>query len=444
MLPGQEAGKRGQARKAPTLIAGNHRATMFTKAPASWSAPSRLPGPGIIRSGGVQAPVGCWLLEDCIMNPLSEANGAFAIRLLKLLGQEDPARNVFFSPVSISSALGMVLLGAKGSTAAQIAEVLLALNAEDDIHSGFQSLLTQVHRPGALHSLCIANRLFGEESYKFLSSFQESCLKFYQAELEQLSFVKDPKKSRKHINAWVSKKTGGKIEKLLARNSIDKACRLVLINAVYFKGWWEKPFVKSITREMPFKINQKEQRLVQMMFRRDTLPWSRVSEEGVQVLELPYQGQELSMVVVLPDEGVDLSTVEKALTFEKFQTWTSPEHMKRTEVRVSFPRFKLQENYAMDSVLQSLGVLDVFDQDKADLSGMSADSELYLSKFVHKSVVEVSEEGTEAAAAVAGYIVFGSRCRFSVPLFCADHPFLFFIKHSRSSSLMFCGRFSSP
>ncbi|XP_004628455.1 serpin B9-like [Octodon degus] len=375
------------------------------------------------------------------MNTLSEANGAFAICLLKLLGQDDSAHNVFFSPVSISSALGMVLLGAKGSTATQMAQAL-ALDTEEDIHSGFQLLLAQVHRPGALYSLSTANRLFGEESCQFLSPFQQSCLKSYQAELEQLPFAKAPESSRRHINAWVSTKTQDKIKELLAKNATDGVCRLVLTSAVYFKGRWEEQFEKSSTSEIPFKINQKEQRPVQMMFQEATFPWAHVSEEGVQVLELPYQGRELSTVVVLPDEGVDLSTVEKALTFEKFQTWTSPEHMMRIEVQVYFPRFKLQEEYNMVSVLRALGVVDAFVQGKADLSGMSADSDLCLSKFVHKSVVEVNKEGTEAAAASACDVTL--KCSMSGPEFCADRPFLFFIRHNRTSSLLFCGRFSSP
>ncbi|XP_013377280.1 PREDICTED: serpin B9-like isoform X4 [Chinchilla lanigera] len=379
--------------------------------------------------------------KDFIMNTLSEANGAFAIRLLKLLGQEDPARNVFYSPLSVSSALAMLLLGAKGRTAAQIVQAL-AFNTEDDIHRGFQSLLTQVHRPGAPFSLSIANRLFGEESCKILSSFQESCLQFYQAELEQLSFTKDAERSREHINAWVSSKTKGKIEELLAKDSIGEDCRLVLINAVYFKGSWEEPFEEWSTRTVPFKINQKEQRPVQMMFQEATFPLAHVSEVQAQVLELPYKGQELSMVLVLPDEGVDLSTVEKSLTFEKFQSWTRPEHMRRTEVQVCLPRFKLEENYHMESVLCGLGVVDVFYSATVDLSGMLADNNLCVSKFVHKSVVEVNEAGTEAAAASQCELSFD--CARILPAFCADHPFLFFIRHNRTGCLLFCGRFSSP
>ncbi|XP_005398980.1 PREDICTED: serpin B9-like isoform X3 [Chinchilla lanigera] len=377
-----------------------------------------------------------------IMNRLSEANGIFAIRLLKLLGQEDPARNVFYSPLSVSSALAMVLLGAKGSTAAQIVQAL-GLNTEDDIHQGFQSLLTQVHRPGAPFALSIANGLFGEESCQFLSSFEESCLQFYQAELEQLSFTKAPERSRKHINTWVSKKTEGKIQQLLAKDSLEEDCRLVLINAVYFKGRWEEQFREYRTRTMPFKISQKEQKPVQMMFQKATFPLAHVSEVQAQVLELPYVGPELSMVLVLPDEGVDLSSVGKTLTFGKFQSWTRPEHMKKTKVEVFLPRFKLQEDYDMGSVLQGLGVVDAFHPGKADLSGMLADSNLCVSKFVHKSVVEVNEEGTEAAA-VAGMIVVPGCCADSVPRFCADHPFLFFIRHNSTNCLLFCGRFSSP
>ncbi|XP_004847933.1 serpin B9-like [Heterocephalus glaber] len=294
------------------------------------------------------------------MSSLSAANGAFAFRLLKLLCPDDPADNVFFSPVSVSSVMAMVLLGAKGDTGAQIAQVL-ALNPKGDIHGGFQSLLTQVNRPGAPFSLSIANRLFADKNWKFLPSCTESCLKFYRAEVDQLPIAEDPEKSRKHINTWASKRTEGKIQELLAEGSLGKGIRLILVNAVYFKGRWDQQFEESSTRTMPFKINQKEQRPVQMMYQEARLPLAYVRELGTQVLELPYTGRELSMVIVLPVEGVDLSTVEKSLTFEKFQSWTSAEQMKSTEVEVFLPRFKLQEDYDMGSVLQRLGMVHAFD-----------------------------------------------------------------------------------
>uniref|UniRef100_A0A8C8XZ62 Serpin B8 n=1 Tax=Panthera leo TaxID=9689 RepID=A0A8C8XZ62_PANLE len=375
-----------------------------------------------------------------IMDTLSEANGTFALSLLKKLG-EDNSKNVFFSPMSISSALSMVFMGAKGNTAAQMAQVL-SLNTEKDIHQSFQLLLTEVNKPGTQYLLRTANRLFGEKTCEFLSTFKESCLQFYLAELEQLSFAKAAEQSRKHINTWVSKKTEGKIQDLLPDSSIDAQTRLVLVNAIYFKGRWNEQFNKMYTSEMPFKINQKEQRPVQMMFQEATFKLAYIEEVQAQVLEVPYVGEELSMLILLPDDNVDLSSVEKHLTYEKFRAWTKPDCMKSTEVEVFLPRFKLEEDYDMESVLQRLGMVDAFQGDKADFSAMSAERDLCLSKFVHKSVVEVNEEGTEAAAASAVVVV--ECCMVSGPRFCADHPFLFFIRHNAANSILFCGRFSAP
>uniref|UniRef100_A0A673SX17 Serpin family B member 6 n=1 Tax=Suricata suricatta TaxID=37032 RepID=A0A673SX17_SURSU len=321
------------------------------------------------------------------MDALSEANGTFAFHLLKMLCQDSPSRNVFVSPVSVSSALAMVFLGAKGNTAAQMAQVL-SLNTEKDIHQSFQSLLTEVNKPGTQYLLRTANRLFGEETCEFLSTFKESCLQFYHAELEQLSFAKAAEQSRKHINTWVSKKTEGKIRDLLPDSSIDAQTRLVLVNAIYFKGRWNEQFKKTYTREMPFRINQKEQRPVQMMFQEATFKLAHIEEVKAQVLEVPYVGEELSMVIVLPDDNVDLSSVEKHLTYEKFRAWTKPDCMKSTEVEVFLPRFKLEEEYDMESVLRRLGIVDAFQEDKADFSAMSAERNLCVSKFVHKSFVE--------------------------------------------------------
>ncbi|XP_070371814.1 serpin B9 isoform X2 [Equus asinus] len=261
------------------------------------------------------------------MDVLSEANGSFAFRLLKILGQDNPSHNVFYSPVSISSALAMVFLGAKGNTAAQMAQVL-SLNTEKDIHQGFQSLLTEVNKPGTQYLLRTANRLFGEKSCEFFPTFKESCVRFYHAELEQLSFAKAAEQSRKHINTWVSKKTEGKIQELLPGNSIDAQTRLVLVNAIYFKGKWKEQFDKANTSEMPFKINQKEQKPVQMMFQEATFKLAYIKEVQAQVLELPYVGEELSMIILLPDEDVGLdshchvfesSTVTWALTIVRIK-----------------------------------------------------------------------------------------------------------------------------
>ncbi|XP_031207841.1 serpin B9-like [Mastomys coucha] len=376
------------------------------------------------------------------MNTLSEANGTFAIQLLKMLCQDNPSENVCYSPVSISSALAMVLLGAKGNTAVQICQAL-KLNTDENIHRGFQLLLHNLNKKNKKYCLTMANRLFAENACELIPTFKESCRKFYHSEMEQLSFAEAAEESRKHINTWVSNQTKGKIPDLLSKNSVDSQTRLILINALYFQGTWHKFFDKDYTKEMPFKINKTETKPVQMMWQENTFCHAYVNEIQAQVLMMPYMGKELSFVVLLPDEGVDISKVENNLTFEKLIAWTKPDFMNHTEVYVYLPKFQLEKECDMKTLFQNLGMLDLFHESKADLSGMSTEEDLCLSKFVHKCVVEVNEEGTEAAAGSAADIV--PLCSDSyTPTFCADHPFLFFIMHDKTNSILFCGRFSSP
>lgn len=374
------------------------------------------------------------------MDDLGEANGTFAITLLKMLGEEDHSQNVFFSPLSISSTLAMLFMGAKGDTAAQMSQVL-CLNKVEDVHQGFQSLLTEVNRSDTQYLLRTANRLFGEKTCEFLPAFKESCQKFYQAELQELAFAEDTEECRRCINDWVTQKTEGKISEILAIGMVSPLTKLVLVNAIYFKGKWKKQFDRKYTRGMPFKVNQ-EKKTVQMMFRKDDFKLGYVEEVRSQVLELPYVGEELSMVILLPDEDTDLVAVEKALTPEKLTAWIDPKKMTLEKIQVFLPRFKLEQSYDLEPVLRSLGMTDAFEEAKADFSGMSTKKNVPVSKVAHKCFGEVNEEGTEAAAATA--VVRNSRCIRTEPKFCADRPFLFFIRHHKTSSILFCGRFSSP
>nr|AAO15303.1 MSTP057 [Homo sapiens] len=259
--------------------------------------------------------------------------------------------------------------------------------------------------------------------------------------MEELDFISAVEKSRKHINTWVAEKTEGKIAELLSPGSVDPLTRLVLVNAVYFRGNWDEQFDKENTEERLFKVSKNEEKPVQMMFKQSTFKKTYIGEIFTQILVLPYVGKELNMIIMLPDETTDLRTVEKELTYEKFVEWTRLDMMDEEEVEVSLPRFKLEESYDMESVLRNLGMTDAFELGKADFSGMSQ-TDLSLSKVVHKSFVEVNEEGTEAAAATAAIMMM--RCARFVPRFCADHPFLFFIQHSKTNGILFCGRFSSP
>lgn len=379
------------------------------------------------------------------MDPLQEANGTFALNLLRILG-EDSSKNVFYSPFSISSALAMVYIGAKGNTASQMIQALsldkFRGKAEGDVHPGFRSLLTEVNKTGTQYLLRTANRLFGEKTCDFLASFKDSCRKFYEAELEELDFKSDTEQSRQHINTWVAKKTEDKIKELLSAGTVNSDTLLVLVNAIYFKGNWEKQFDKEDTREMPFKVSKNEEKPVQMMFKKSTFKMTYIGEIFTKILMLPYVGNELNMIIMLPDEQVELRTVEKEITYEKFIEWTRLDKMDDEEVEVFLPRFKLEENYDMKDVLCELGMTDAFEDGRADFSGISSKQGVALSKVVHKSFVEVNEEGTEAAAATAAIMML--RCARFVPRFCADHPFLFFIQHAKTNEILFCGRFSSP
>lgn len=379
------------------------------------------------------------------MESLCAANATFSLELLRKLCEKKSGQNVFFSPLSISSALSMVLLGSRGSTEAQITKVL-SLNNAQDAHSGYQSLLSEINDPNTKYILRTANRLYGEKTFQFLPSFIESSEKSYHAGLEQTDFMHAWEDSRKQINGWVEERTEGKIQNLLAEGIVDSLTRLVLVNAIYFKGNWEKQFDKERTTERPFRINKNETRPVQMMFKKDTFNMTYIGDFQTKILELPYVGNELSMIILLPDAIQDGSTglerLERELTYEKLTEWINPEMMDSTEVRVSLPRFKLEESYDLKPLLSSMGMPDAFDLGKADFSGISSGNELVLSEVVHKSFVEVNEEGTEAAAATAAVMMM--RCAMIVPEFTADHPFLFFIRHNKTSSILFCGRFCCP
>ncbi|XP_058686204.1 serpin B6-like [Poecile atricapillus] len=379
------------------------------------------------------------------MEGLCAANTTFAVDLLRMLCEKKSGQNVFFSPFSISSALSMVLLGSKGSTEAQISKVL-SLSSVKDAHNGYQFLLSKINDPNTKYILRTANRLYGEKTLEFLPSFIESSQKSYHAGLEQMDFQHAWEDSRRQINGWVEERTEGKIQNLLAEGILNSLTRLVLVNAIYFKGNWEEQFDKQSTSERPFQINKNETRPVQMMSKEAYFNMTYIGDFQTKILELPYVGNELSMIILLPDSIQDGSTglerLEKELTYEKLMVWISPKMMKSTNVQVSLPRFKLEEDYDLKPILRSMGMLDAFDSGKADFSGISSGDQLVLSEVIHKSFVEVNEEGTEAAAATGLVVV--ACCAMRVPEFTADHPFLFFIRHNKTCSILFCGRFCCP
>ncbi|XP_053198037.1 serpin peptidase inhibitor, clade B (ovalbumin), member 1, like 3 isoform X1 [Scomber japonicus] len=380
------------------------------------------------------------------LTPLSKANTEFSLALLKKLSDNDGKANIFFSPFSISSALAMVLLGARGNTATQMSECLKTKNLQDDVHASFAKVLNELNKPDAPYALSVANRLYGEQSYQFVEDFVAQTRKHYNAELESVDFIASSEAARVNINTWVEKKTQDKIKDLLAAGVVDGLTKLVLVNAIYFKGNWNKRFQESSTCDAKFRLNKNESKPVKMMHQKTKFPLTFIPEANCQILELPYKGKELSMLIFLPmdieDNSTGLEKMEQQLTYENFVEWTRPDMMDEIEVQVGLPRFKMEEKYDMKNVLTSMGMVDAFDMAKSDFSGMSPANDLVLSKVVHKAFVEVNEEGTEAAAATAAIMML--RCAMRPTTFVADHPFLFFIRHNPSMSVLFAGRYCSP
>ncbi|XP_012679175.2 leukocyte elastase inhibitor-like [Clupea harengus] len=381
------------------------------------------------------------------MESLAAANSNFSLELFKKITETNKTGNVFYSPLSISSALAMVCLGAKGNTEVQMHESLNLHKADGDFHVGFNKLFAELNKEGAPYALSLANRLYGEKTYKFVEKFLADTKTHYLAELEAVDFRTNAEAARLNINKWVEEKTQEKIKDLLAEGVVDDETRLVLVNAIYFKGNWEKQFNSARTSEVKFKLNKNESKPVQMMHQKAKFPFTYVPDVDCQILELPYVGKDMSMLVMLPNETEDNATglekLEQMLTYENFLEWTRPDMMDYVEVQVGLPRFKLEETYDLKEILVSMGMVDAFDHQKCDFSGMSPCDELVLSKVVHKSFVEVNEEGTEAAAATAAVMMM--RCAMMPPeRFMADHPFLFFIRHNPTQSILFYGRYSSP
>ncbi|XP_042256119.1 serpin peptidase inhibitor, clade B (ovalbumin), member 1, like 3 isoform X2 [Thunnus maccoyii] len=378
------------------------------------------------------------------ITPLSKANTDFSMALLKKLSEKNNTANIFFSPFSISSALAMVLLGARGNTATQMSECLKTHNIQDDIHASFAKLLSELNKADAPYALSVANRLYGEQSYQFVEEFLTLTRKHYSAELESVDFINKSEPARLNINNWVEKNTQGKIKDLLTQDAVDSMTRLVLVNAIYFKGNWNKQFQESATRDAKFNLNKNQSKPVKMMYQKTKFPLTYIPEANCQILEMPYKGKELSMLIFLPNEMEDSSTglekMEKELTYDNFVEWTRPDMMDEIEVQVGLPRFKMEEKYDMKEVLMSMGMVDAFTM--SDFSGMSPANNLVLSKVIHKAFVEVNEEGTEAAAASGAVMML--RCALRPASFIADHPFLFFIRHNPSMSILFAGRYCSP
>jgi serine protease inhibitor len=368
-----------------------------------------------------------------------DGNTAFALHLYAKL-RTDNKENVFLSPYSISTALAMTYAGAKGKTASEMAEVLHFAGPQDEIAPAFSALTAKLHGDVAKegYELRIANRLWGQNGYKFLPAFLKITRDDFGAELAQLDFAGNAETARRTINKWVEEKTADKIKDLIGPGVLGPSTTLVLTNAIYFKGEWLCKFEVRATHDMPFQITKEQKATVPMMRQTATFGYGEFGD--VQVLEMPYRGRNVSMFVLLPKDVDGLAALEKNLSEKSLKTMTTG--LERQQVEVFLPKFKTTSSFEMSKTLAAMGMPQAFSSG-ADFSGMTGNRELFISAVVHKAFVDVTEEGTEAAAAT-GIVMARSARPQSHPIFRADRPFLFLIRDTRTGSVLFLGRLVNP
>jgi len=375
-------------------------------------------------------------LQRAETSEVVHGNTTFALDLYSRL--KAVPGNVFVSPYSVSTCLTLAYGGARGETAAQMGKVLHL--PEGEPHSAFGELqrqMTEAVKPmGA--QLDMANALWVQQGHSFNSAFIEMAQNQYRANTRQVDFRTQAEVAAGELNKWVSEKTRGKIERVLSQGNLTPLTRLVLVNAIYFKGNWVTRFEKSETQDQYFHLANGSSIMTPLMHHFQEAKY--MAAQTFQAVELPYLGNETSMVILLPRQVNGLSQLEQVLSLQLLTTVFS--RLNRQEIELFLPRFTLDSQFDLKAVLGGLGMPDAFGA-KGDFSGIEAGQPLWISGVFHHAWVEVNEQGTEAAAATA--IPAESSAAHSLrAVFRADRPFLFLIRDLRSGSLLFIGRLSVP
>jgi len=391
--------------------------------------------------------------ENMNKNIIVKGNNKFALEIFAKL--QSTKGNLFFSPYSISTALAMVHAGARNETESQMARVLhfpvsvdqitdstsKSLPDRQQFASSFGNIIKDLNNRSQKggYTLNVANALWGQKDYGFLEKFLELIETSYDGRLNEVDFVRATETARKTINAWVEKKTNDKIKNLISEGVLDSMTRLVLTNAIYFKGNWARQFEENRTKDSPFTLADSQKIDVATMNQKAEFGY--METDTFQALDLPYVDEELSMVILLPNKFDALDEFEKTLTPDNLSLWLAKIH--KREVVVFVPKFKMTSQFSLASVLKSMGMQDAFSSG-ADFSGINGKRDLFISAVIHKAYVEVNEEGTEAAAATGVVMRLTSIGPAPIPVFRADHPFLFLIRDNLSGGILFIGRVANP
>ena len=375
---------------------------------------------------------------------LVDGNSAFAFDLYQAV--RGSAGNIFYSPYSISLALAMAYAGARNETENEMANVLHFGLPQDRLHPALDNLdLTLRSRGKGAHGangegfkLNIANAIWGQKSYEFEQAYLDVLAMNYGAGLRILDFQSAPEPSRLSINNWVSDQTSNKINDLIPKGFVTELTRLVLTNAIYFNAAWASPFDKQQTQDGLFHLLNGSDITVPMMTQTESLKYTEA--DNYQAVEIPYDGNELSMVILLPKAN-QFDSFEASLNNQTVDSIINS--LASEEVALTMPKFQSDSSFSLKSTLSAMGMLQAFQPEVADFSGMTGNQDLFISDVVHKAYVSVNEAGTEAAAATA-VIVGTTAAPIETVRLTIDHPFIFAIRDIATSSILFIGRVENP
>lgn len=380
-------------------------------------------------------------VTNSVPQTLVHGNTAFALDLYQRLKSEDG--NLFFSPHCLSTALAMTYVGARGETERDLAQTLHFSLPQAELPAAFAALdrrLGEISKQKQV-ALNVANSLWCQRDYRFTEQFLDANRKHFGAQVGLVDFAGQTEAARREINTWVAKKTADKIKELLSPGVLEPLTRLVLCNAIYFKGDWARQFDAKATKPADFFVTPDRAVQVPLMYQKAKVRGSRFA--GFSGFELPYQGGALSLIVLLPEARDGLRALESEFTATNLIAWLDAlERAPEVEAMVYLPKFRLGWKADLKPTLAAMSQGVAFNDRKSDFSGMTGNRDLFISAVIHQAMVEVNEQGTEAAAATA--VVMKLRSVAAAPVFRVDHPFLFLIRESQSGSVLFLGRVVDP
>jgi serpin B len=416
-----------------------------TSTPNAGQSPATFPEPHSILP---VTTTGMDALSPPEVESVVDANNQFAFDLYRKL-KDDPSnsgKNIFFSPFSISSAMAITYEGAHGKTADEIQSVFHFPDNETTMRQGYSGLFATLKANNKnASSLMVANALWAEKTYPFLPEYTRTADLYYNAKTTNIDIKNNPDASVDTINWWVEERTNGTIHNILSKDDIDpKLTRLIITNSIYFSGTWVKKFGRYDTYPEPFRISPNNTVNVQMMFRGSGNNFNYLDSSDMQAIELPYKdtpGHNISMLVILPKND-DLQSVEKALNASEFNRIRHS--LETQEVGyVMLPKYSIESRYSLPTTLESMGMPTAFTLD-ADFSGMDGyQDNLYIDNVIHKTFIDVDEDGTQAAASTA-VSMKSQGGHEGLPFFYANHPFLFIIQDRDNGNILFIGRVMNP